>query len=543
MSVTRLPLLLACLALCAPLAGQAQTAAPGATQAALPATFLITELLVEGNTVLSSAQIERVVERFLGPDRKLDDVYAAQDALAKVYEESGYVSATVRALRLDPIDTEWGKGWVAVLVVTEGRVDRLKVTGAQYNLPSAVRDRVASVGEGKVPHFPTLQKELAEVAGMSDLSVTPLLRPGRDPGTMEVELKVEDKLPLHAWAQLSNEQSPDTSPRRMELGARYDNLWQAQHSVSFRFINTPLKTSEIQVGVLTYSLPNGKGDERLTFYGVRSDSKVGTDTATGVVGKGSTLGFRQTAIVPASGEGHYERLSYGADYKRLGEESEASGSKPVQYLPLALQFIGMYPGESGRWRISSGLTASFAGVMDRKVNECSSVAGDRDQFDCRRAGASASFLVWNSSVQREHKLGKWGALQGKLGWQFASGPLISSEQFFVGGADSVRGYYQSEAGGDDGANASLEYLTPSLIPESWKFGLKFLTFFDAGWVRKQQVLSGQTADYRLIGTGLGVRLEVGKTLTGTLDWGRAQLPGPTSKDGANRVHAQVKAEF
>jgi hemolysin activation/secretion protein len=510
----------------------------------LPPSLLLNEFLVEGNTVLSKAVIERAVADYLGPDRKLDDVYAAQDALAKEYETAGYVSASVRAVRLDPVDTEWGKAWVVVLQVVEGRVERLKVTGAEYNAPSEVKDKTPSVAEGVVPHFPSLQKDLAKVAGMSDVVVTPVLRPGRDPGTMEVELKVEDKLPLHGWAQLSNEQSPDTTPRRLELGMRYDNLFQAQHSLSLRYISTPLNTDEIKVAALSYSLPFGGGDDRMTLYLVRSDSNVMTDTGTGVVGKGTTFGIRQSKTLPGKEgdekSGDFERVSYGADFKQLGEVSDATGSKPVRYLPFSVQYIGMFPDGSGRWQLSSTLTSSFSGIMDRKV-DCGS-GREIDQFDCRRTGATSSFLTWGSSIKREQNFGRW-IVQGRLNFQFASSPLLSSEQFYIGGSDSVRGYYQSEAGGDDGANASLEIYTPRLTPESWTWSAKLLAFVDTGWVRTQQPLPGQVSDYRLIGKGLGMRMEFSKHLTGSLDWGRALLPGPRSKDHASRLNAEVKAEF
>jgi hemolysin activation/secretion protein len=107
----------------------------------------------------------------------------------------------------------------------------------------------------------------------------------------------------------------------------------------------------------------------------------------------------------------------------------------------------------------------------------------------------------------------------------------------------VRGYYQSEAAGDDGANASLEIYTPVLTPDSWRWSAKLLAFADTGWVRTQQPLPGQAADYHLIGTGVGMRIAFGKTLSGKLDWARAALPGPRSRDGGNRVNAELKAEF
>ncbi|WP_354600099.1 ShlB/FhaC/HecB family hemolysin secretion/activation protein [Uliginosibacterium flavum] len=505
----------------------------------MPAKLLINEFRVEGNTVLPATSIEKVVMPWLGPERTQDDIYAARDALAKAYESAGYLSASVEAERIDPVDTEWGPGWVAVLKVVEGRVERLKVTGADYNLPSKLKLQAGSVAEGEVPHFPTMQEDLGRIARMADMAVTPLLRPGRDPGTMEVEFKVQDSLPFHAWTQLSNEQSPDTSPRRLEVGARYDNLFQAQHSLSARLITTPLKQEEIRVATLNYSLPVGVRDDKLSLYVLKSDSQVETNIGTGVTGKGITLGSRWTRTLEAEAP-FFHSISLGADYKRLGEVSEETGSKPVSYLPFSLQYIAMRPDEGGNWQFSSSLVNSFGGVMDKR-GECGG-REDLDQFDCRRAGASSSFMLWNGALKRLERFGKWEAV-GKFDWQVANGPLLSGDQFFVGGADSVRGYYQSEQGGDDGGRISLEIYTPALTLGEW--ATKFLTFYDQGWVRTQQVQSGQNPDYRLAAYGVGLRTNWGKSLSGQLDLARTTLPGsPTgSKDGATRLHATVRAEF
>jgi hemolysin activation/secretion protein len=510
-----------------------------ATQAAaqVPDRLLINEFRVEGNTVLSAVSIEKAVLPWLGPERTQDDIYAARDALAKAYESAGYLSASVEAERIDPVQTEWGPAWVAVLKVVEGRVDRLKVSGADYNLPSRLKAQAASVAEGEVPHFPSLQEDLGRIARMADTSVTPLLRPGRDPGTMEVELKVKDELPLHGWVQLSNEQSPDTSARRLEVGARYDNLFQAQHSLSARIITTPLKQDEIKVGTLNYSLPVGRRDDKLSFYVLKSDSQVQTNIGTGVTGKGLTLGTRWSRTLNSEAP-LFHSLSAGFDYKRLGEDSEESGSKPVSYLPFTLQYIAMQPDEGGSWQLSSSLVTSFSGLMDKR-GDCSSHQ-DVDQFDCRRSGASSGFSFWNASLKRVEKLGRWEA-QARLDWQFASGPLLSGDQFFVGGADSVRGYYQSEQGGDDGARLGLELYTPAFELGEW--ATKFLAFYDNGWVRTQQALAGQAPDYRLASRGFGLRSKWSKTLSAQLDIARTVLPGSRSKDGATRLHAQLRAEF
>jgi hemolysin activation/secretion protein len=507
------------------------------TPGAVPATLLINEFRVEGNTVLPTLVIEKAVMPWLGPDRKEEDIYAARDALAKAYEDAGYLSANVVAERIDPVETPDGPAWVAVLKVVEGRVGRLRVTGAEYNLPSRIKEQTASVQEGEVPHFPSLQEDLTRVGQMADMSVTPLLRPGRDPGTMEVELKVKDQLPFHAWAQLSNEQSPDTSARRLDVGARYDNLFQAQHSLSLRLITTPLNQDEVRVYTANYGLPTGVRDDKVSFYVLRSESNIQSNIGTGVVGKGTTLGMRWTRNLDATAP-FFHSINTGFDYKRLGEDSETSGSRPIRYLPFALQYIAMLPDASGGWQLATGVTTNFSGMTDRKV-ACSN-SETIDQFDCRRSGASSSFALWNGTLKRRQKLGDWEAV-GRFDWQVASEPLLSSDQFSIGGADSVRGYYQSEQSGDDGERTTFELYTPPMVLHGAT--TKFLVFYDNGIVHEQQALSGETADMRLASYGLGLRSQFGKNLSGSLDAAHTLLPGSRTKDGAYRLHAWIRTEF
>ncbi|MEI9930379.1 MAG: hypothetical protein WDM89_07445 [Rhizomicrobium sp.] len=45
--------------------------------------------------------------------------------------------------------------------------------GAQYNLPSRIKEQVPSLVEGKVPNFTQAQAELAQVNRTSNVQVTP----------------------------------------------------------------------------------------------------------------------------------------------------------------------------------------------------------------------------------------------------------------------------------------------------------------------------------------------------------------------------------
>jgi len=177
---TYFPILLALL-LCTALG--APTASAAAPEAATPATrhFDIEEYRVEGNTLLPPAEIEAAVYDYLGPGRTAEDVEHARAALEKLYQSKGYatVSATVPVQRV--------ANGVVVLTVSERRVGRLRVTGSRYFLLSAVRAGAPSLAEGQVPNLNDVKRDILALNQWPDRSVTPVLRPGRAPDTVDVD--------------------------------------------------------------------------------------------------------------------------------------------------------------------------------------------------------------------------------------------------------------------------------------------------------------------------------------------------------------------
>lgn len=500
-------------------------------------SFELLEFAVEGNSVLPAIEIERAVYPSLGPGRTLADIEKARAALEAAYQAAGYLSVSVM-LPSQPL-----AGGVIRLVVVEGEVERLKVSGNRYTSRSQLRSEVPELAPGSVPHFPTMQAELAQAGRSPDRRVTPLLRPGARPGTMEVELAVEDELPVHGSLEINNRRSPDTERLRLEAGVRYTNLFQKQHAAGLNYVVAPEDPDQVSVLAAFYSLPLGR-DTSLSAFAQYSNSNIAAALGTNVVGKGSTLGVRYSLSLPQPGgwPAFFHSLSLGADYKNLEETQNALGADskdtPLRYLPLVAQYTFGHYGESAELSGNLGLVVN-TGSHSRDI-DCQGLR--LDQFECRRANARPGFSVVRGDIGYT---GRWSGWEGfaRVDFQLAGQALVSPEQMLLGGVDSVRGYLAGEAAGDAGWRLRGELRTPGLFDVAGS-GLRALLFVDHGRVWLNDALPGQEDRFTLTSAGVGLSLKgrPGGPLF-ALDLAQTLRDGPRTGSGAQRAHFRFGYEF
>jgi hemolysin activation/secretion protein len=142
--------------------------------------------------------------------------------------------------------------------------------------------------------------------------------------------------------------------------------------------------------------------------------------------------------------------------------------------------------------------------------------------------------------------------------QIADQPLVSSEQFSVGGLDTVRGYLESEALGDYGAVGTVEVRSPNLGPyfeqsldnppgEPVKFNVfddwRVFAFFDAGRVRIKSPLVEQQAQFDLASYGFGTRFKILQYMNGVVLVGVPLTSQVETASNYPRVSFRLWGEF
>jgi len=505
------------------------------TAHAQEATFDVFEYRVEGATLLPAITVEQAVYPHLGEQKTLADVEKAREALEKAYHAAGYLTVLV-AIPPQKVDAS-----LVRLAVTEAPVERLRVVESHYFSLSEIKAGVPELAEGKVPNFPRMQKELAALNKSADRRITPVLRPGKTPGTVEVDLKVRDQLPLHGSVELNDRYSQDTTRTRLSASLRWDNLWQKQHGLGITVQTAPESPDESRVFSASYTWPLASGNF-LALYAVKSDSDVAAVGTLNVRGNGVIAGARYILPLRGLGENFFHTASLGVDYKNFDQSialvDGGSFDSPIEYLPFTLGWDGTWLGrsESGRGRTTrAGVSFNF--------HVRGLVADEQEFADKRFKGRSDySFLRGTFSHEETWASGWRANLRG--GWQLAAQPLVSNEQYAIGGADTVRGYVESAALGDDGLNFSLEARTPNVAKKiaGPLDELYFLAFFDGGRVRVRQPITA-TDRFTLASTGLGVRLEGWRGLSAALDWAVALKDNGITERGETRAHFNLGYEW
>ncbi len=503
--------------------------APAAAEA--PARLFIREIRVQGATVLPAADVQRAVYPYLGPARTLDDVEKARAVLEKMYQEKGYQAARVE------IPPQQARRGVVFLRVTEGRIGRVRVTGSQYNDIEQIKAAAPSLSEGVVPDFDDISRDVIALNQRSDRRVIPDLKPGTEPGVLDVDLKVEDKPPLTASAELNNRYSADTTKLRLNTSAAYTNLWQKGHILGGSLQTTPLDWFE---EVFVYSgfyqasftdLPDWTFQANAT----KQDSNISTLGGVAVAGRGEIYGVRGTRVLP-SAPGSFQSVSLGLDRKHFTQQVNAAGlatNTPVTYFPLGVLYSGAIERERSQTEFFVGLTFHLRGQ-----------GSDSAEFDLNRFRADPSFISLRGDFSQTWTLPAGFTFTGRVQGQVASGPLLSNEQFAAGGLDTVRGYLEGEVLGDHGLAGSVELGSPSLIPAG-DSGRKLTVhaFVDGGVLVLAEPLPDQKNQFELASYGAGLRLRFSPHFEGSVNAGMPLYDEGTTKAGEPLVVFILKGQL
>ena len=489
---------------------------------------------------LDVATAETMVRRYLGKRATLNDLNALCRDISTYFIDQNQPVVTAILPEQEVRD-----GGVQILVL-RGKVGRVISDGARYFDPENIEGAV-DLRPGEDINLQTLTDDVNWLNSNPFRQVEPTLTPGKKPGTTDIVLETKDRFPIRPFIGYDNFGIQSLGYDRYSAGLSLIDVWTGwDQQINWQYLTSGGFTSLISNnGSYSVALP---WKHNLTFFG--GYSSANPESSGSLSGSGlSQSGYywqvsgRYNIPLPTlsllEGLDYRHQTYFGYDFKASDTAIFFNGAALPPGAGVGLYNISQFvAGYTLNLTDPFGST-SFEAVMFGSPGGMNSYNNDAS-FQNIDPGADAAYIYGKFSLQRMFRLPLDGSLilSGQI--QQTDSNLMPSESFGIGGYDTVRGYDQRAANGDNAYLGNIEIRSPviSLIGEGPNGApmdqLVFLGFLDYGQVLQYEVNPTQSALYpnwHLLSIGPGLRYNIGPYLAVRFDWGFQMQKAPPGTTG------------
>lgn len=474
---------------------KSEPALPALGRAAVPSEavseFTLSGVVIEGATAIEPARFAPLYEPLLATRIGSKEVSEILARITALYQEEGYF--LTRAV----VPEQQIVAGVLRVRVIEGHIARVVVSGDERR--RGLLERYAEpILRERPARLDSVERALLLMSDLPGISVTPRLSLIREE-TGEYELGVEAATKtFDAAAQLDNRGTPDVGRLQGFVSGGVNNALGIGESVQAGYVTVPNQPKELQYGTLSATVPVGNAGTSVSALG-----------AYGAVDPSGSKAALESDIRIAQFVG---RVTH--PLLRSREQSVwISGAFDVRNF-RETQFDNTVVSDRLRTLRASatyGLIDKLDGENQLKLEVSHGLdalgASDEGSATLSRADGRADFTKVTGSAIRVQKLTDRIGVQLGVGGQWSADPLLSYEEFSLGGEQFGRAYDYSEVSGEHGIAASGELRYGAATPWKWIGEYQVYGFYDAGAVWNDAPGGGSSRD-SLTSAGGGLRLKV-----------------------------------
>jgi hemolysin activation/secretion protein len=442
----------------------------------------ITRIEVVGSTVLSAATIAAMVQPFEGQSLRFDQLQAIADQLTQAYLQRGYLTSRAR------LPEQTIKAGVLQIQIQEGSLADIEVIGTKRLSPNYIRQQIAPGIQTPLSQ-PQLEDQLRLLKLDPLLShVEASIRQATQPGQSVLTVRVAEAPAVFGAVSLDNDSVPSVGSERAGVTLGYRNLTghgDVLYGAYYRSLS-----GGANLGDFGYQLPLNpmQGSLQLRVAPSRYHITQGAFKAFDIAGSSAyyDVNLRQPLMRSPRNE---VALSLGFGY-RTGKTLVSDfvvDESVTSVLRLGQDWLRRDP--KGVWAVNSQFnfgTSWLGATRDRTPD--------------------GQFFSWTGQASRIQLLNQDNRLQLQADWQLTPDPLLPSQQFVMGGRQSLRGFRQNFRSGDNGVSLSIEHQVTLKRNVSGASVLQLTPFLDAGVVwnaaHNPNPLPAQTF---LVGLGIGLQ--------------------------------------
>jgi hemolysin activation/secretion protein len=427
--------------------------------------FVLRGVNIAGAHAIANDQIAASYQRYLGRRVSQFDLASIAAQISDLYRAAGFQLS--RAI-VPPQDIPNG---VVRIEVIEGSITEVALKGdgaAQFG----IRPLLDPVLAEHPSRLTTMERQLLLINGRPGVRVVDTALEEISGATGRFRLVVIlDTWHVYTSIGLDNLGSSSVGPWQSYATVAFNSSILPGDTLALNLSTTPNDPRELAFGRLSYDVPVGTDGARIGASALYSEVRPGDERRlTNDTTKTEAFELRGS-IVPLQSQRTSLTLTAAAGFSNVSERDLFGPVYDDHIRALSLtsdyRLQDNYSGDNL-------FTMTYRQGLD--IFGASHVGDDL----VSRTGASPSFSVLDAWFTRYQTLSDAWSLKLSAASQTASGPLFTSQQFYLGGAAFDRGYGSAETSGDNGIAGSFELRFDQRPNLQYLSGYQLYGFVDAG---------------------------------------------------------------
>lgn len=463
------------------------------------ATFTVKSIAIDASELkVDKAALTDLMKDCIGDGVTLSKLNAAIAQVTSYCRTHGYPASAAYLPAQEARD-----GAIEIKVIP-GRYGDVKLENHSKLKDNVAMRFVGGLKKGDIIRSRGLETTLYSISDVSGTKAVGVLAPGKDFGTSDVTVRIEDGPQTNTVLYAENYGSKSSGRYRYGLQQSFYDVGGLGQRASLGGL---ISNARMHNYYVNYEVPVGRGGHTLGLGVSRMDYNLGGPfRAWGANGTADTVSLFGTVPIYHMHDGQLKVL-YGYDYRKLEDDLDIFGG----LADTDKHSNSVHVGIAGNQQLDAKTSVDFDATLTHgNLTLDSWYARLRDALGGDTEGPFTKFTFDGTLVR---SLGHRTDVMEKVSGQLASHNLDGSEQLYLGGANAIRAYPQGEGSGDDGITSTTEFRYYTDIP-----GLTFSTYFDIGHAKLSH--DGHAGSETLKGWGLAASYQRPGDWFARLDYAR-----------------------
>jgi hemolysin activation/secretion protein len=428
----------------------------------------VKDIIVEGATLYSRAELQPLFQPLIGTMATLNDLAKVATAIQDKYAKAGY--GLTRAF-VPPQRVQDGRFTIRVV---EGYISAVSVQSKRSDLAERVKSFLQPVTTERPVRIETIEEGLLRADDLPGVTLQSVLRPA--PGGLgAADLAIDATMkPVEASFGLDNRGSRYIGPLELYGNINFNDRLGLGEQFGFGYSTTPKDFQEEKAYTVNYIQPITP-QLGVSFNAYYTTGKPGFSLQTlNVVPDAIVFGPRVSYSFERT---RHENISIDAGFTVHEESADVQGQ------PF---YIDHYRTVDLRGNYSQAGFLDGVSTVTADISKGLEILGASypGEPNLSRADGRADFTKLTVDARRLQTL-PWNLSVLVAGYgQLSGDPLLEGEEFGLGGPQIVRGYDPQDVVGDHGIAGTLELRFDHRVALNFIRSTQYYIFYDTGEVWK-----------------------------------------------------------